>query len=235
MKNLSIQLFLFLPLGLYSQDLALMEYNNILRSWLVGEMVLNDGTRLTGMMQYNHYEGIIRVKQDDIIKSMLPRDFQSLTLLGNSKRQFLSIPFDIYKTGNNQPTLVEVLVEFDDFALMSVTSPLQAVRRPPNNNPAGNPDLQFEAQQTEFIYIFDDKGSMEKIMSIESYESSSWFRASKVKKRVYDLKLLKQYIPDADYAGLEAYAKEHDLSFKERTELIMILEHYKSVLRKREE
>lgn len=224
----------------FAQKVALDEYNRILETWYEGKVILNDGISIAGQVQYNHFDATVRIKNDDGTRSFNTRTVQSFEFDDKERgrrRKILTIPYDVLGKGTDELLFFEVLKEFESFALLSRVSGL--IAKSTMNDPS-NYQLPFEAEQVEYLYVFDDQGNSKLIMEVK-YEENSLFYSTKtqfattqVKTRIKESEPFKEYINGPDYAKLEIYAKENKLSFKDRNDLIIILDQYERMLRNEE-
>ncbi|GEM_PF-2844714 len=83
--------------------------------WNYGEVVMNDGDIIKGMVSFDLNENIIQIKKKEIVKTYNSNQFQSFNIKIYSmdtvfRRDFYSVPFRV-NTGYNRPRIFELLYQ----------------------------------------------------------------------------------------------------------------------------
>lgn len=213
----------------------LLEING---KWNEGKILLKDNNQIAGLVSYNYFEGIVHFRSGSDMKTFTAKNLLGFDFYDDDwgdQRDFRSIPFDAENEGVSAPTFFEILIEFKHFALLSRLSDLETVKRTyptdPISTSSPNGWVHKSVQQKEIIYIFDDKGKVRPYMMV-IHEEGVGKKRIKSKEKVLDGDLLKEYLGKS-YAELEIFAKEHDLSFKKKDDLLEILDQYQRMLKSR--
>jgi hypothetical protein len=225
--------------------------------WSEGAISLTDGKNLQGLLKYNSKTGVLAFESGSISKSFTARTVINFTFFDvhlNKNRSFISVDYQNLDINGNfdtptplkhkKPTVFhydkdraaklqgthqffEVLFEMPTFALLSVSSKVQA-----KTSSAAYAGAVTTYSQTEALFIFDKNGDIKKWVEITNKESDSFLIDTKTTSRkTIERDLLKDYT-DPHYEKLKEYAKQNKLSFKKRDDILKILEYYKELIEK---
>lgn len=228
---------------LYGPDL---EKIFIDQNWYKGTINLNDNTELVGLLNYNASTGILRYKNNEEIKSFLPRAVVSFRLedkASSADRLFYSFEYEDEDNPIKQAHFFEVIREYEDFAVLSEASKIElkvakngllngnnnAFWRQDNKSPQ---NIGLGTEQKICLYIFDFKN--EKIEKI--FEERIRFKQPDVFRRVNsDIKNTfegREYFRNwmgTNFERVENYRKEYDLRYKSAIDIISLIDFYVSI------
>ena len=220
--------FILIAMSCYAQKKTQDKFVAILDKWYDGGVTLSD-TSLTGLIRYNYLEGKVVYKSEEkstdfeTLRANDVVEFHFFDDIKDQQRVFKVIPFDVRQNQNLVPLFFEVLQELDHFALLSLLSDLESSRRVEHTRYSGPRQVRY-LQQLETLYIFDDKGSILPLMTVNTREKIG-YRSIKVKERMINSGLIRLYTGDT-FHQLEDYAKKNSLSFKKKEGLLAILDFY---------
>ncbi len=211
--------------------------------WFQGSLMLNSGKEYKGLIKYNDKTDIVCLENGRESKSFTARHvrgFEFFDEVAQEQRVFYSVEVEDKVNNVKRPLFFEVLVDTKDFALISKIAPIKMERKeystPAMFNPAtgsftagryyGYPST---VSQTETLFLFSKEGEIRPILEIKEKEiDGMFFDRSIVKNRILDHDVLKRFT-NPHYSTLLSYAKENDLSIKEKKDLITLLHYYKSL------
>ena len=196
-----------------------------------------DGEVFEGKVTFNDNVGIVTVENDGDSWSFTSKKAVSFTFYDETllrQRTFHVFDYKNTDTGIVNPAFFEVLAEFETFAVLAKIDPVEAkpqkgiLPRAPNTLAANNTNKV--AFQKETVFVMNDRGEMDAYLEFTEKEIEGiYFDTRSNRKKFIDDDLLRQYIGPR-YAELETYAREHDLSFKKKEDLVKILKHYKFLI-----
>ena len=207
--------------------------------WTEGSIMLNDGTELKGVLKYNDNIGILSYENGDNSRSFTAKNvvgFEFFDDAQQKQRVFYSLPFQDPVTGTDKNYFFEALREYNSFALLSRIQPM-VVKQRVNSSPymgvgVNTMIVATELSQLETIYIMSPNGEIKAYLEIVEKEVDGWLSDThKTKNKVVDKDLLKQYTGKY-HESLEAFAHDNKLSFKRKTDLLKIMDHYKDLIDK---
>ncbi|MEJ1237123.1 hypothetical protein WBG78_03280 [Chryseolinea sp. T2] len=208
--------------------------------WNTGNIVLNDGSQLTGKLKYNDRVGLLAFEDGaGDSRSLTARTISTFEYFDekiNRRRTFYSIEYgDPERQGNKRPFLFELLKEFDDYALLSrfdpmdvrqVVAPVSFNSMPATSSPRTIIDL------AETVYILTPEGDMEPIFRLSEFITDGGVFDSERKKRKIIDKLLLPYFIDEAYFRMMDYVDEKELDIWEKEDFITALSYYKDTVTK---
>lgn len=213
--------------------------------WCEGSIMTSDGIELKGLLRYNEHSGLLSYENGGEGRSFTSRavaGFEYFDERLQKQRVFYSIPYDDER-GISRPLFFEVMKEFRSFAVLSKIDPIdieyKAISSPgafdPTTGafaPSGNYGTRIETSQTETIYLMDAKGTVKPYLRIvETDIDGVIFDRVKTKNKLLDGDLLEHHVGKEMNNALVRYAKEKDLSFKRKSDLIKILNYYAQQIR----
>jgi hypothetical protein len=235
--NKLITIFLFvLVISTHSNAQSLFR-EGIDTPWVTGEITLTDGTLYKGIIQYRQEAALINFKTSEEAKeskSFTELKIQKLLLMdqNNSKpRIFYSFPIEV--DGREHFLLFEILKEFKTWAVLSRKGTVNVIesRHDWVNTGLGYPAKRgySTVQLTEGIYIFDNSGQVNLYLLLSDKESDGLFRGTSSKKKIVEKNSMQEKM-DEHWDEVEEYAKENSLKFKNKEDLLKILDYYESLV-----
>ena len=222
----------------YGQRQTKQKLIAINEKWYEGKVILEDNRQFAGSVSYNYLEGIMHFKSDTDTRTCTARNILGFDFFDDDlgdRRVFKSILLE-GEDGVQAPAFFEILKEFEHFAVLSKVSSLETVKRTYPTDPirSSTPTgwVHKSVQQKETLYIFDDRGIVRPYLRV-FHEEGSGKRRMMSNEKFIKKDLLKEYIGKT-YPELEDYAKKNELSFKNKDELLAILDHYELILKTRQ-
>jgi hypothetical protein len=243
----------FITIAVYGQDddedrktpIKLLQREH---DWYQGTVVLNDQTQIKGLVRYNDRDGFISFDDGNEVriftaKNMLQVSFHDTK--ASKQRTLYSLPFKEDKKSEKAYVIFEVLKEYKDFVVLLRIDPIEAntaggAGTPvytssgmPTGTTVGGGQGVTQIFQLETVYLLGANGEampyLKLIHSEDGFKSSSTGEDRKTKGKIRDKELLAEFIGQSAYEKLIAYAKEKDLSFKNKEDLMTILNYYDSI------
>jgi hypothetical protein len=205
--------------------------------WRYGNVTLGDGTVIKGQISFNDNTGIVSVKQDeDNVRYFTAKNVASFYFYDQKAmrdRNFYVMEYTEPDEGVSRYCFFEVLKEFKSFAVLAKIDPIatkvtgRAKLAQPNAN---RPQKQVVATQTETIFFMTDQGDIQPYLKIiEKEVEGEWWDSNRTKNQFVNKDLFEKFTR-AFYKDLVAFAEEHQLSFKRKSDLVKILDHYQELL-----
>ncbi len=204
-----------------------------------GSIIMNDGSQLKGLVGYNEKSGILKFEGGKGSKLLTARQVISFEVFDpgfNGVRNFYVFQREDPQNGAMGPHFFELLGDFGSFAVLSAHDPLKILKstttttnEPDNSLNTSLPDNSVE--QVETIYLLKPGENPEAYFSliIRSKERKPWFSDGvRSKKKYKDKDLLEDYMGEL-FPKVRAYAKENELSLKEKSDFLKILEYYQTL------
>jgi hypothetical protein len=229
----------------YSQNLTGLASND--DEWSEGSIFLTNNSELKGLVRYNDKVGVLNLQSGAQSRSFTPRSvlaFEFFDAAQNKQRLFYSIEYEDSETTAKRPYFFEVLKDYGDFALVSKTDPIEFKKKLTLadqllNNSQTAPDNNAlipsttHIYQLETIYLFDlIKEKIDPIAEITNQEIDRLlFDKSKTKDKVVGRSELKDFFQDS-YELVADYAKENDLKFDKKDDLVKIFNYYSENIKK---
>jgi TonB family protein len=211
------------------------------RGWSEGSILLRDGTELKGVLKYNDKTSLLSFSRGDESRAFVARKVAGFEFYDEGmqkQRVFYTFPYDDTSNGTVQDQFFEVLKQFKSFAVLSKPDrvAIDFKSNPGSVNPTtgmymgGGRDYQ-QITQVETIYIMDASSKiMPYIKIIEKETYGNIFDSSKTKNKTVDDDLLEKYTGEY-YAQLRSYARENDLRFNKKEDLMLILNYYAQLVK----
>lgn len=203
-----------------------------------GKVVLTDGEEITGNIIFNDNDGIVIVRLDDNeTKSFNARRLTSFQFYANNLgrlRSFYCMEFPNPETGIKNVEFFEVLKEFDAFAVLSKIDRLKTVT-PFNLAGKRKPKVATDRKdlkivQTETVYFVSSDGQFNPYLKIEILETDGDIvDGHGKKKRIIEADLFEKYTTE-HFAELNSYARQNKLSFKDKEDIVKILDEYERLI-----
>lgn len=236
-KILLISFFVCLAIGARAQE----KRAQILQAKLAsgyGSVQNLDGELFKGKVTFNDNLGIVTVENDGESRSFTPKkaisfEFEDMDL--SRHRVFHVFDYTDKETGFTNPAFFEVLGEFESFAVLAKidrieTKPQKGIM-PRTTSTMVASDHNKVAFQKETIFIMNDTGGIEPYLELREKEIEGLYFDTRTsnRKKYIDRNLIEEYTGTL-YPDLEAYARDNNLSFKVKENLVKILDHYKYLL-----
>ena len=214
--------------------------------WSEGSIMTNDGKELRGLLKYNDKSGLVAYENGSDKKSFTARNVAGFEFFDEEterQRIFYSLPYEDPQNNVERPLFFEVIKEFAVFAVLSKVDPIDIDHKSIPTSAAFDPytstfvrgthyGTTTEISQTETIYLMDPQGNIRPYIKIVEKEIDGiFYDTSKTKNKMLDDDLLEEFIGPANNKKLVAYAKENDLSFKRKSDLIKILDYYSELIK----
>lgn len=211
--------------------------------WFDGSVMLNNGHEIKGLIKYNDKTDIVSIENARLSKSFTARHvkaFEFYDEVERKQRVFYSVDIEDRVYQVQRPLFFEVLVDLQDFALLSKIAPIRIDKReyatPAMFNPAtggfsagryyGYPST---ISHTETLFFFSKDGKLKPFLEIKEKEIDGMFvDRSIVKNRIVNPDLLKKYT-SSHYSQLVSFAQKNDLDLKEKDDLVSLLNHYQQL------
>lgn len=203
-----------------------------------GKVVLIDGSEITGKIVFNDNDGIVIVHVDgNDTKSFNAKRLTSFQFYASELgrlRRFYCIEFADEETGIKNIEIFEVLKEFQAFAVLSKIGRLKSVTpanlmgRRQAKSTTDRKDLKMV--QTETVYFVNSDGLFEAYLEFKIKEKEGDLLDTHGKSsRFIEVDLFGKYTAGY-YPALGKYADQNKLSFKQKEDLIKILDEYERLL-----
>ena len=211
--------------------------------WYEGTIVLNSGAKLKGLLKYNDKADILSYECGRESRSFTARSvktFQFFDEIAGKSRSFCTISIEDRKHNVKRPLFFEVVMELNDFVLLSKLSPIKFEKREYTTPAIFNPGTgSFSAGRyygfpstislTETLFVMSSDGHVHPYLQIVDKDVDGvLFDRSSTKNRILDEEAIKNSTGPR-YKKLTAFAKENDLHFDEKNELLKILSHYQQL------
>jgi hypothetical protein len=196
-----------------------------------------DNEIFNGKVTFNDNQGIVTVENDGESRSFTPKkaisfEFEDMEL--SRHRVFHVFDYTDKGTGFTNPAFFEVLGEFESFAVLAKIDPVEVkpqkgiMPRVPSTMVGS--DHTKVAFQKETIFIMNDTGEIEPYLELREKEIEGVYVDTRSQRKKYiDRDLLQEYT-GTFYPELEAFARDNDLRFNVKEDLIKILAHYKHLI-----
>lgn len=208
--------------------------------WYQGSILLNNGNELKGLVKYNDKMEVLSFENGRHSKSFTSRNvagFEFFDEVEHRQRVYYAVPFEDRRNNIERPLFFEVILDLKDFALISKIDPIKFEKRefstPQIYNPATGTfsagryyGRQTNISQIETLFIMTPNGDVYPYLKITEKEiDATIFDRSKTQNRILDEDALRKFTSPY-YNELLTYAKNNSLSFKEKDDVIKILQHY---------
>lgn len=206
--------------------------------WYEGSILLKTGSELRGLVRYNDKTGILQYENGSNTGSYLPRTVEGFEFLDEEtgrQRVFYSLPYQEAENTLSRPYFFEVLLELKDFAILSRVSSLDVDTKTkhhfydpayPTSSGLLGTTKKTSYSQSEIIFFMRPTGEIIPYLELTETEiDKPLFDRSVSKSKVLNKDVLEEIVGPV-YENLRAYAKEHDLKFTDRDNLIEIFKYY---------
>ena len=220
--------FLLGMLALFS----VAQFNNlgINSNWHKGHIVLSDGETVRGYIQNNDKLGLVNIKEDlDDRESISFQDksIQSMEYFDidlDKSRRFITFNINDEQSGKQRLMLLEILLEFKHFAIVSkIFSVEPAIRKRQGNYQTWYAKVGYE--QFEYLYLLDEIGEINILQTTTVLEKSKKSPLAKKSDEYFDRDLLKKHVGEK-WDQVKDYMLENNLKFNTKEGLLATLEYY---------
>lgn len=234
-------ILMFVVCNSFSQDKAAESILPVNLAWSEGSILTTEGTELFGLLRYNDKSGLLSYENGNKSSTYTARGVVAFEFFDESikkQRVFYSFPYEDVQ-GVKRALFFEVLMEFKDFAVLSKVDPIdishKSVGTPGGFNPATSTitygdhyGTSIEISQTETIYLMDSETNIKPYVRIvETDIDGVFYDRKKTKNKMLDNDLLKEFVGQEMNDKLVQYAKQQDLSFKDKHDLMKIFQYYR--------
>ena len=203
--------------------------------WRNGSIVLTNNSSLKGQLRFNDKMGIVKFKKSpgDSEESFSERSIVAMQFYDEDAarwRNFATFNVNEDETGWHGDMLFEVIMEFENFALLSRVERVNiSVRQRQdyygNSNPA-----KVGYEQFEKFCIADDRGTLTVVLAVSEFERDKLSMASKLKPYFNKTALEKQLA--GDWEKFESLVKSNKLNLKKRADFIRAFENYQVAIKR---
>jgi hypothetical protein len=205
-------------------------------TWHEGSVIKADGSREAGLVRYNDALGLVNFK-DELQEQYAygatrVAGFEYFDKAINKWRYFLSIENYNQQKKEVAPDFHELIMEFENFTVWSKMEPIFLKKERsfgPTDPATGMPmtSVTESLTRTEIIYLMDPKtDKFHPIMTLETSESGKRLPGdpSTDKRGTIDLDILERLFGAENFRHLKSYAKQKDLTWKKKEDLLLILD-----------
>lgn len=244
-----MRVILFPVIAFLSTTLAAQDITSVATSpaeWFEGSIMLTDNSELKGLVRYNDKTGVLSYENGNTSRSFTPRSviaFEFFDTKAGKQRLFYSLDYEDGETQAKRPYFFEVLKDYNEFALVSKTDPVEfkkerslAEKMLQSQTTYSTPDVfaqdlykqKIGSFQLETVYLFDlTSMSINAIVEIsnETVDRVLLEDKTRVKDEVVGMSYLKSYL-GTRYRELMEYADQNNLRLENKEELIKIFDYY---------
>jgi hypothetical protein len=200
--------------------------------WSEGSVLLTDETELKGEVRYDDRNGVLSFRDGDDSQAMTERrvvTFEFYDERLERQRRFITLPYE-ESPGAVQSYFFEVLKELKTFAVLAKANPLAVTTHNtpsgPNNMPSGRVTV---IMHLETVYIMCQDGEIRPF-----FENSIRHNNKTLKRTEGENSMGSNLRPAAliecvghdRYTLLKKYARENNLSFERKEDLMKIMDYY---------
>lgn len=222
------------------RELPILSEN--LEEWNDGSIILNNGTELIGKVRFNAFEGILSFQNGKDSRSLRANSVQTFEYHDprtNSKRTYFTIPQEDDVNGLVRPMFFEVIRQFENFAVLAKITPI-AAQEITNRSPSMDPNFDqsplytnkfIKLEYKEEFYVLSESGDLEEFAEMKRIMTKGQLFDKNAKHtKITDRHVLKQHFAP-HYEAMEKYAKENDLEWDEREDMVKLLDYYKNLVK----
>ena len=198
------------------------------------------GTELFGMLRYNDKSGLLSFDDGNKSSSYTADGAVAFELFDESikkQRVFYSFLWE-EEQGIRRRLFFEIVMEFESFTILSKVDPIDISHKVfsspggfhPGTNayaPASEYGTSIKISQTETIYLMDSESNIKPyIQIVETDIDGVLYDRKKTRNKILDEHLLQEFVGKQMNDKLVEYARQHNLSFKDKEDLIRVFEYY---------
>jgi hypothetical protein len=240
LRATTVVVLITLTFNSFAQDKAAEAILPVNLAWSEGSILTNEGAELFGLLRYNDKSGLLSYENGNRSSTYTARGVVAFEFFDDriqKQRVFYSFPYeDVH--GIKRPLFFEVVMEFKEFAVLSKVDPIDISHKTVSTgggfNPATNTithgnnyGTSIEISQTETIYLMDSETNIKPYVRIvETDIDGVFYDRKKTKNKMLDNDLLAEFVGKEVNEKLVDFAKEQDLSFKDKNDLMRIFSYY---------
>ncbi|HEY3405897.1 MAG TPA: hypothetical protein VGK59_21075 [Ohtaekwangia sp.] len=208
-------------------------------SWNEGSIARSDESRIEGLIKYDNRNEILFYNDGQNTTSLKPEGIIMFEFYDDSLRQqrtFYSLEQKDPETNKVIPMIFEVLRDYKSYAILHRVYPIEIIRSShPGRTLDGEPTAAapfkagVEVIQKEAVLILDESGEIKPYFELITIERNPPSLVQPKNHDVINPDLLAEYIPESDFQKLKDYAREKELQFYIKDDLLKILEYYDSI------
>jgi hypothetical protein len=212
-------------------DLVTYEEN-----WSEGVIVLSNGSKLKGSLWYNPKIRLLNFLRNGTPETYTAETAQSFEYFDSSTlqvRRFFSLDLNVEGTVFGPTSFVELIREFDGFAVISLNRGLDLAVIPTSNpHQPGQSGRVVNLSETEEIYFLLPEGQAVLILTFVANETKDGlFAYSSKKKDLTNMDEFKRIVTAPIFKQLKIYADDNGLRFKVKADFIKILDYYSAIVK----
>lgn len=221
--------------------LAQLKRSKILKmdmNFYPGKVTLADGSKLEGEVSFNDNDGIVAFRSDEEVSYYNSKNISAFEFNDpNTQRNrfYFVMEYNDPRVGIPKFCFFEVLKEFKSFAVLAKIDPITAdVQRPmgiPTNKAMSSKNNNnMVATQVETIFFMSEEGDIEPYIEIiEKETEKELVDYNRTRYRFLNEDLFERYTRPF-YKDVVEYAKTNHLTFKKKSDVIALLDHYQYLL-----
>lgn len=240
MKSLFLLLLCCAPALLFGQGRKNKEAA-IDTTWYEGAIVKNDGTKVKGRVRYNEPLGLVNFRDEYDEQTSYPATriagFEYFDTSRNKWRNLVSIENFNEQRNTMALDFHELILESENFSVWSKTEPLfmkKEQRFSPGvpTSPGGPPSMPSmttteSLNRSEIIYLMDPRTErFHLLLRLESSERTTKRLPDDPatdKRGDINMSVIEQILGTAKLKQLQRYAKDNDLSWRKKNDVLQIL------------
>jgi hypothetical protein len=202
-----------------------------------GNVVTVEDDKIVGKVTFNDDGGFVTVEKDGESRTFTPKNivsFEFNDMAIQRERRFFVFDYENKETGKTAPAFFEILKEFKTFALLSMIERI-GTEVHSGLGSAATPALKssnslMAATQYETIFFMNNKGELEPYVQIREKEvQRELIDTNGTRKRIVDNDLVEKYT-GIFYDQIKSFARENDLKFNVKEDLIRIFGKYEELI-----
>jgi hypothetical protein len=201
--------------------------------WHDGMMLLNDESQLKGLIRYNDKMGVVSFKQkpEDEEESFTTKRILAMDYFDSDQikyRKFASFHVMIEDAGKEESQLLEIIMEFKEFAVLAKQESVIPAIRQRNNNYYTYGTTSYAKvgyEQFEKIYFVKPDGKAEVVLMVNEFEKDKSSPFSAKTKPYFKEKLLTKYL-GAKWDQVNTYRRENKLNLTKKADLLTAMNYF---------
>lgn len=238
------KLFIFVllvtcSLNVFGQNLVDKKLIESTPVWLKGTLHLDSTTVFNGLLKYNETTGVLHFKEVETADEILIVSHKVYGFaLDNNRKKYFTVALPSASEEKNYQ-FCELIRQFEDFAVFSNKMPLQLIERKGTRHAdalmlttyvpfSGKSSVSTKTviSQNETIYFAKNGGEAEPYLIIHERIKDRLFEDdSEIKSWITDKSIFQKFTGE-HWKSIEEYAKINKFSFKNKTDLLKLLEFY---------
>lgn len=224
----TLGLILFLVLDVQAQFDSL----GVKTSWNKGSITLRDNVSIQGQVQFNDKLGTImfRKNPDDEPEMFSEINIAAMTFYDEKTarwRKFGTFDINDVQTGRHYRKVLEILMEFKDFALLSRAERVNFATRNMLKEQNRYPNAKIGYVQFERFLLIDAEGIARDVLVVNEFERDKFVIAKDIKPFL-NKEHIKKYLKD-DWTNFQAIVKTNKLKLKKKEDFLAAFEKLREV------